>query len=196
MLVSPARRRILLAEPVRLPRPATLLALEDNQASANALESTRTTILKNYRRDARLRKALYGSFSALISAHQAADAAGRRAVLRRRRGGSVLSTRNQLFNSPPCTDPPGGLLAGLASNLGGELSRSEALLSDAVDVRKLSHLLLRHARRNRMQSGALRSQISDLSVTRRHSETLESSRLTCSSHDVGLSGAIMGNQRR
>ena len=153
----PVRRRILLAEPVRLPRPATL---EDNQASANApLESTRTTILKNYRRDARLRKALYGSFSALISAHQAADAAGRRAVLRRRRGGSVLSTRNQLFNSP-CTDPPGGLLAGLASNLGGELSRSEALLSDAVDVRKLSHLLL-HARRNQVQSGAL-------SVTRRH----------------------------
>ena len=35
-------------------RPATLLALEDNQSSANALESTRTTILKNYSRDARL----------------------------------------------------------------------------------------------------------------------------------------------
>ena len=191
----PVRRRILLAEPVRLPRPATLLALEDNQASANALESTRTTILKNYRRDARLRKALYGSFSALISAHQAADAAGRRAVLRRRRGGSVLSARNQLFNAP-CTDPPGGLLAGLASNLGGELSRSEALLSDAVDVRKLSHLLLRHARRNRMQSGALRSQISDLSVTRRHSAALGSSRLTCSSRDAGQSWVIMSNQRR
>ena len=52
-----ASRRILLAEPVRLPpsnRPATLLALEDNQSSANALESTRTTIHTNYRRGARL----------------------------------------------------------------------------------------------------------------------------------------------
>ena len=52
-----ASRRILLAEPVRFPpsnRPATLLALEDNQSSANALESTRTTIHTNYRRGARL----------------------------------------------------------------------------------------------------------------------------------------------
>jgi len=38
-----------------LARPATLLAQEDNQSSANALGSTRTTIiLKNYSRDARL----------------------------------------------------------------------------------------------------------------------------------------------
>lgn len=49
----PARRRILLAEPVRLPPSNGACPLEDNQSSANALESTRTTILKNYRRDAR-----------------------------------------------------------------------------------------------------------------------------------------------
>ncbi len=63
----PARRRILLAElgiSVHLGascsssrcayRPATELALEDNQSSANALESTRTTNHKNYRRGSRL----------------------------------------------------------------------------------------------------------------------------------------------
>ena len=49
----PARRRILLAEPVRLPPSNGACPLEDNQSSANALESTRTTILKNYRSDAR-----------------------------------------------------------------------------------------------------------------------------------------------
>ena len=65
----PARRRILLAEPVRLPpsnRPATLLAQEDNQSSANALESTRNTILKNYSRDARLARRCMEVFPPLV----------------------------------------------------------------------------------------------------------------------------------
>ena len=138
------------------------------------------------RREAR--KALHGGFSALSSAHQAADAAGRRTVFRRRRGGSVLSARNQLFNAPG-TDPTGGLLARLASNFGCELSRSEALLSDAVDVRKLSHLLLRHARRIQMQSISIRG-------TQCHSEALGVNRLTCSSRDARLSRAIRGTQWR